>query len=49
MIFTHKRKTIEDYFNNIHSKKTRTCVQNMTDNEKKIEDVKNKDRNIYFY
>jgi len=24
-------------------------VQNMTDDKKKIEDVKNKDRNIYFY
>jgi len=49
MIFTHKRKTIKDYFDNIHSKKTRTYVQNITDDEKKIEDVKNKDRNIYFY
>jgi len=48
MTSTHKRKTIEDYFNNTHSKKTRTYVQNMTDDEKKIEDVKNKDRNIHF-
>ncbi len=48
-MFTHKRKTIEDYFNNTHSKKTRTCVQNMTDDEKKIEDAKNRDRNIHFY
>ncbi len=45
MMFTHKRKTIEDYFDNSHSKKTRTYVQKMTDDEKKIEDVKNRDRN----
>jgi len=49
MMFTHKRKTIEDYFDNTHSKKIRTHVQNMINNEKKIEDVKNKDRNIHFY
>ncbi len=49
MMSTHKRKTIEDYFDNTHSKKTRTHVQNMTDDEKKIEDVKNRDRNIHFY
>ena len=49
MMSIHKRKTIEDYFNNAHSKKTRTCVQNMIDDEKKIEDAKNRDRNIHFY
>ncbi len=46
---THKRKTIEDYFNNTHSKKTRTHVQNKINDEKKIEDAKNRDRNIHFY
>ena len=49
MIFTHKRKTIEDYFDNTHSKKTRTYVQNVINDEKKIEDTKNRDRNIHFY
>ncbi len=49
MIFTHKRKTIEDYFNNFHSKKIKIHVQNMINNEKKIEDAKNRDRNIHFY
>ncbi len=49
MMSTYKRKTIEDYFNNTHSKKTKTYVQNMTDNEKKIKDAKNRDRNIHFY
>jgi len=49
MIFTHKRKTIEDYFDNTHSKKARTYVQNVINDEKKIEDTKNRDRNIHFY
>ena len=49
MTFTHKRKTIEDYFDNTHSKKIRTHVQNMTNDEKKIKDAKNRDRNIHFY
>jgi len=49
MMSIHKRKTIEDYFDNTHSKKTRTHVQNMTYDEKKIEDAKNRDRNIHFY
>ncbi len=40
-MFTHKHKTIEDYFDNTHSKKTRTHMQNMINNEKKIKDVKN--------
>jgi len=44
MMFTHKRKTIEDYFDNTHSKKTRTHVQNMTNDEKKIKDAKNRDK-----
>ncbi len=49
MMFTHKRKIIKDYFNNIHSKKIRTYVQNMINDEKKIKDAKNRDRNIHFY
>ncbi len=49
MTFTHKRKTIEDYFDNTHSKKIRTHVQNMTNDKKKIKDAKNRDRNIHFY
>ena len=49
MTSTHKRKTIEDYFNNTHLEKTRTHVQNMINDEKKIEDAKNRDRNICFY
>ena len=49
MMSIHKRKIIEDYFNNTHSKKTRTYVQNMINDEKKIEDAKNRDRNICFY
>ncbi len=48
-MFTHKRKINESYFDNLHSKKTRTHVQKMINDEKKIEDAKNKDRNIYFY
>jgi len=49
MMSIHKRKTIEDYFNNTHSKKIKTYVQNMINDEKKIEDAKNRDRNIHFY
>ncbi len=48
-MFTHKRNINESYFDNLHSKKTRTHVQKMINDEKKIEDAKNKDRNIYFY
>ncbi len=49
MMFTHKRKINESCFDNLHSKKTRTHVQKMINDDKKIEDAKNKDRNIYFY
>ncbi len=49
MMLTNKRKINDNYFNNSHLKKTRSWVERMTNGEKEIEDVKNRDRNIRFY
>ncbi len=45
----NKHKINDNYFNNSYSKKTRSWVERMMNDEKEIEDVKNKDRNIHFY
>ncbi len=45
----NKRKINDNYFNNSHLKKIRSWVKRIMNDEKEIEDVKNRDRNIHFY
>jgi hypothetical protein len=49
MMLIHKHKINENYFENSHFKKIKSQVQKMMNDEKKIENVKNRDRNIHFY